>query len=447
MTLRVPHPWALLAGLVVAAAIATWFLPAGEYARREVEGRKLVDASSYHELPRTPAGVAEIFLAFPRGLQATAAIVFFIFLIGGTFGVLQATGALEAGIGAIVAGARGRAEIVLPLLVFVFAVGGGTIGMAEETLPFLPGLVILCRRLGYDEVIAGGIALAGAGAGFSGAFLNPFTVGVAHGIAGLPPFSGIGFRLVVWATLTLATVLYVGYAARHHRIPREEAPASAMGGGLDLRRALVLVALGAALTLVVVGSFRWGWGLLELSGLFLALAAAATAIGALGVDRAATSFVDGAASLAGAALVVGLARGVLVILDGAKATDAVLHALAGVVANLPGSVTVFGIYAVQVLLSYLVPSASGQAALSLPILLPLGELVGVTRQTSVLAYQFGDGFSNVFSPTSGFFMAGLALIGVPWPRWARFMAPLQAIWLTIGLFFLAVAHAIRFGPF
>lgn len=447
MTLRVPHPWALLFALVVAAAIATWFLPAGEYGRQEVAGRRLVDPASYRELPRQPAGVGEIFLAFPRGLQATAAIVFFIFLIGGTFGVLQATGALEAGIGAIVTGARGRSEVVLPLLVFVFAVGGGTMGMAEETLPFLPGLVILCRRLGYDEVIAGAIALGGSGAGFAGAFLNPFTVGVAHGIAGLPPFSGIGFRLVVWATLTIATMLYIGWAARRHRVPPEELAAGTAEAGLDARRSLVLLALLGTLCLVVVGSFRWGWGLLELSGLFLALAVLATFLGALGSERGATSFVDGAASLAGAALVVGLARGVLVILDGARATDAILHALAGAVASLPGWATAFGIYAVQVVLSYLVPSASGQAALSLPILLPLGELVGVTRQTSVLAYQFGDGFSNVFSPTSGFFMAGLALIGVSWPRWARFMAPLQLIWIALGLVFLAIAHAIRYGPF
>ena len=209
----------------------------------------------------------------------------------------------------------------------------------------------------------------------------------------------------------------------------------------------MLGALGTALALVVVGSFRWGWGLTELSGLWLALAVAAAALGGIGAERTATSFVDGAASLAGAALVVGLARGVLVIFDGARVTDAILHGLASAVANLPGWATAFGIYAVQVLLSYLVPSASGQAALSLPILVPLGELVGVTRQTSVLAYQFGDGFSNVFSPTSGFFMAGLALIGVPWPRWARFMAPLQLIWLAIGLVFLAIAHAIRLGPF
>jgi uncharacterized ion transporter superfamily protein YfcC len=447
LTFRVPHPWALLAALVVAAAIATWILPAGEYARRDAGGRSVVDAASYRELPVAPAGVEEVLLAFPRGLQATSSIVFFIFLIGGTFGVLQATGALEAGIGAIVAGARGRAAVVLPLLVFVFALGGGTIGMAEETLPFLPGLVILCRRLGYDEVIAGGIALAGSGAGFAGAFLNPFTVGVAHGIAGLPPFSGIGFRLVVWTTLTAATVAYVAFVARRHRVPVDESASASANERLDARRALVLGALGAALALVVVGSFRWGWGLTELSGLWLALAVAAAALARLGTERAATSFVDGAASLAGAALVVGLARGVLVIFDGARVTDAILHGLASAVASLPAWATAFGIYAVQVLLSYLVPSASGQAALSLPILVPLGELVGVTRQTSVLAYQFGDGFSNVFSPTSGFFMAGLALIGVPWPRWARFMAPLQLIWLAIGLVFLAIAHAIRLGPF
>ncbi len=446
MKLRVPHPFVLLFALVVLAAIATWFLPAGQYERHEVGGRSLVDPASYRELPRTPAGVREILLAYPRGLLATATIVFYIFLIGGAFGVLQATGALEAGIGAIVSAARGRGEVVLPLLVFVFALGGGTIGMAEETLPFLPGLVILARRLGYDEVIAGAVALAGAGAGFSGAFLNPFTIGVAHGITGLPLFSGVGFRLGVWAVLTLATMLYIGWAARRHRVPVEAAPPGA-AAGIGGRQLLALAALGVALVLVVVGSFRWGWGLLELAGLFIGVAIVAGIAAGLGGERIATSFLEGAAGLSGAALVVGLARGVLVILDTARTTDAILHALAGAVALLPSWATVFGIYVVQVLLSYFVPSASGQAALSLPILAPLGDLVGVTRQTSVLAYQFGDGFSNVFTPTSGYFMAGLALIGVPWTRWAKFMWPLQLLWLAIGLAALAIAHAIRFGPF
>ena len=169
--------------------------------------------------------------------------------------------------------------------------------------------------------------------------------------------------------------------------------------------------------------------------------------GGLGPDRSAESFVTGAQGFAGAALVVGLARGVLVIFDGAHVTDTILHGLVGIVTHLPSALTVLGIYGVQVMLSYVVPSGSGQAALSLPILAPLGDLVGVTRQTSVLAYQFGDGFSNVFTPTSGYFMAGLAMLRVPWTRWVRFLWSLQVLWLSLGLVFLLVAHAMRWGPF
>ena len=449
MRWRVPHSYALLFGLIVATALATWVLPSGTYERKSEGGRTLVVPSSYRELPRQPAGPLEVALAFPRGLAATAPIVFYILLIGGTFGVLQQTGALEAGIGAVVAGVGGRAERVLPALIVLFSIGGATMGMAEETLPFLPALVLLARRLGYDEVIGGAIALAGAGAGFAGAFLNPFTVGVGQGIAGLPLFSGIGYRMIVWAVLTAATVLYVGWAARRHRAgdPSAQAAVETAPLRLDRRRAAVLGALGLALAAVVVGALRWQWGLLELSALFVTLGVVAGALGGLGADGTSESFVAGAASMAGAALVVGLARGVLVVLDGARATDAVLQALSGAVEGMPAGATVFGIYGVQVALSYLVPSGSGQAALSLPILVPLADLVGITRQTSVLAYQFGDGFSNVFAPTSGYFMAGLALIGVPWTRWARFMAPLQAIWLALGLVFLAIAHALRWGPF
>jgi len=447
LRLRVPHTWALLFGLVALAAAATWVLPAGEFERREVGGRALVDAESFRPLPRTPAGFDDLLLAFPRGLAETAPIVFFIFLIGGAFGVLGATGALEAAIAGVVSAARGRAGLVLPSLTLLFALGGGSIGMAEETLPFLPGLVLLARRLGYDEVIGGAIALAGAGAGFAGAFLNPFTVGVAQGIAGLPLFSGLGFRLGVWASLSLATCLYLLWAARGHRLPADAVGVAAQAEPMGPRRALVLAALGATLALVVVGSLRWGWGLVELSGLFLALGVVAGAVGGLGVDRTAESFVAGAQSLAGAALVVGLARGILVVLDGARTTDAVLHELAQHVRGLPAGATVIGLYAVQVALNVVVPSGSGQAALSIPILAPLGDLVGVTRQTSVLAYQFGDGFSNVVTPTSGYFMAGLALIGVSWTRWMRFMLPLFGIWLLLGLGFLLLAHAVRLGPF
>jgi uncharacterized ion transporter superfamily protein YfcC len=446
--LRVPHTFVLLFLLIVAAAAATWLIPAGEYARVERDGRTLVDPGSYHRLEPQPAGLKEIVLAYPRGLAATAAIVFYIFLIGGAFGVITATGAVDAAIGYAVRAARGRGPWVVALLMLLFAIGGGTIGMAEETLPFLPALVILAKRLGYDETTGAAIALVGAGAGFSGAFLNPFTVGVGQGIAGLPLFSGMGYRVIVWAVVTAIAMVYVlRYAAKVRKdvaAAAEENDADATPG---LRQKLVLVALLAGLALVVVGALYWEWGILELAGLFVGLAVVAGLVGGLGADATAEKFLEGAAGIAGGALVVGLARGVLVVFDGARVTDTILHAMAGVVQGLPAQVSILGIYAVQVLLSYLVPSGSGQAALSLPILVPLADLVGVTRQTSVLAYQFGDGFSNIFTPTQGYFMAGLALAGIPWTRWAKFLWPLQLMWLVAGLALLLIAHAIHWGPF
>ena len=448
MKLRVPHTYALLFGLVVVAAIASHWIPAGEYEREEVGGREVVLPDSYQRVDGHPAGLTDVFLAYPKGLMETAHIVFFIFIIGGAFGVVNATSAVEASIRGIVRLCRGRGEWVVGVLVVLFSLAGATIGMAEETLVFLPGLVILAKRLGYDEITAGAIALVGAGAGFSSAFLNPFTVGVAQGIAGLPLFSGFAYRLCIWFVITSTTVAFVLLYARRVRV------IPAVTGGQDegpnpvgIRQRLVLSLLLAAILTVVVGALRWQWGILELSGLFISLAVLAGLAGGLGASGTGQRFLEGASAIAGGALVVGLARGILVIFDGANVTDTILHAMASSVHELPASISVVGIYVVQVLLNFLVPSGSGQAALSIPILAPLGDLVGVTRQTTVLAYQFGDGFSNVLTPTQGYFMAGLALIGVRWEQWVRFIWPLQLIWIATGLIFLLIAHAVQWGPF
>jgi uncharacterized ion transporter superfamily protein YfcC len=342
--------------------------------------------------------------------------------------------------------------VVIVVLVVLFSLGGATIGMAEETLVFLPALVVLARRLGYDEITAGAIGLVGAGAGFSGAFLNPFTVGVAQDIAGLPVFSGLVFRLVVWAIITTITAFYVVLWSRRRKSQTaadDQASQETSAGSFSLgfNGWLVLAVLLGALAAVVVGATSWGWGIFELSGLFVAVAILAGLLGGLGANRTAEQFVEGAAAIAGGALVVGLARGVLVIFEGASVTDTILYAMASAVQNLPADVSIAGIYAIQVFLNFLVPSGSGQAALSIPILAPLADLVGVTRQTTVLAYQFGDGFTNVFTPTQGYFMAGLALIKVPWERWVKFIWPLQCIWIGTGLVLLLISHWMNWGPF
>src|SRR5262245_25363978 len=203
MRLRVPHTYVLLFSLLLLAAVSTHFIPAGIYNRLEKNGRQIVDPDSYHHVAPNPAGLEEVSMAFPTGLLDVAPIVFYIFIVGGAFGVIAGTGAVDAGIHAIMRSAGKYEKAIVPGLTFLFALGGGTFGMAEETLPFLPALVLLSRSLGYDSIVGGAIALAGANAGFSAAFLNPFTVGVAQGIAGLPLFSGIEFRLVVWLVMSL----------------------------------------------------------------------------------------------------------------------------------------------------------------------------------------------------------------------------------------------------
>jgi uncharacterized ion transporter superfamily protein YfcC len=452
MKLRVPHTYALLFGLIVLAAFATHWIPAGTFDRVELQGREIVEPESFHHVEASPAGVSEVFLAFPRGLLETAHIVFYIFLIGGAFSVVNATGAIEAMIHAVVRACRGNGEAVIAVLIVLFSLGGATIGMAEETLVFLPALVVLTKRLGYDNITAGAIGLVGAGVGFAGAFLNPFTVGVAQDIAGLPVFSGLGYRLVVWAILTSLTVMYVVWWSRRRKSSpaTDDQPSPAAPDGpssLDLRGWSVLAVLLGALAAVVVGAMSWGWGIFELSGLFVAVAVLAGLLGGLGANGTAERFVEGAAAIAGGALVVGLARGVLVIFDAASVTDTILFAMASAVRNLPADISIAGIYGIQVLLNFLVPSGSGQAALSIPILAPLADLVGVSRPTTVLAYQFGDGFTNVFTPTQGYFMAGLALIKVRWEEWVKFIWPLQCIWIGTGLVLLLISHWMNWGPF
>jgi uncharacterized ion transporter superfamily protein YfcC len=459
MKLRVPHTYVLLFTLLLIAAASTYFIPAGEYNRLEKDGRKIVDPNSYHLVAPNPAGLDDVFMAFPNGLLEVAHIVFYIFIVGGAFGVITGTGAIEAGINLIVRRVGKYRGAVVPMLTLVFAIGGGSFGMAEETLPFLPALVVLSRSLGYDSLTAGAIALAGANAGFGAAVLNPFTIGVAQGIAGLPLFSGFEYRTAIWLVMTIVTIIYVSRYARRIKISPESSPVYAIDqqrspvqtdftpARLSRQQATALLLSAIAFGFLIVGAMKWGWGINELSGLFLALAILSGPLGGLSLNATAEKFIEGAASLTGGALVVGLARGTLVVLSNAHVIDTIMMELSNLVKHLPSEVSVIGIYLVQVLLSIIVPSGGGQAALSIPILAPLSDLLGVTRQTMVLAYQFGDGFTNIFTPTQGYFMAGLALLKIPWNIWARWLFPLLCIWWGIGLIALLVAHAITWGPF
>ena len=457
---QVPHVYVILLVVVAICAILTYVAPAGEYARVEGPGdRMVVDASSFTYVDQTPVNLFGFLLSVPKGMAETAEIIFFIFIVGGSFAVVQATGAIEAGIGRITKTMAGKERLVIPIVMILFSLGGSVFGMAEETLPFIPIMVTLAIALGFDSLTGAAIVLVGAGAGFAGAFMNPFTVGVAQGIAELPYLSGMGFRIGMYFAMIILTVVFVFlYAGKVKRNPEKSLMYDidkTRNDVLDLSvlkeftiyHKLVLLVVAGTIALLVFGVIKYGWYIQEISALFLGMAIVSGIIGKLGLNGTAENLLIGMASLAGGALVVGFARAILVVLSEGHILDTLLFSISSTVAHLPSALTALGMYIFQCLLNYIVPSGSGQAAVSMPIMAPLADLVGVTRQTAVIAYQLGDGISNIFTPTSGYFMAGLALAKIPWDKWAKWILPLILLQYLLGAVLVTIAHAVQLGPF
>lgn len=456
--LTMPHTFVLLFCIAIFAGLLTYVIPAGSYDRVDFNGREIVDATTFHSVDPSPTTLFQVLKAFPKGLEQAAAIVFFIFIVGGSFFVVQKSGAIDAGIAAAVRKTSKRGILIIPLLSIIFAFGGGVYGMAEECLPFIPALVILCVSLGYDSITGAAIALVATCAGFSGAFLNPFTVGVAQGIAELPLFSGLGYRLIVFGVMVTITIVFLLMYCNKIKKNPEKSPVYEIDKARDIKidinntefngtHKLILITVLVTFGLLVFGVLKYKWYIQEISGLFFGMAIVVGIISRRGLNQLAEDFLEGCAMLAYGALIVGLARGILVIFTDANVIDTIIHAMANTIQGLPTVVSSLGIYVVQIIISTFVPSGSGMAALTMPILAPLGDIVGVTRQTTVLAFQFADGFTNVLTPLSGYFMAGLALAGIPYQKWIKWIFPLAIIWWVAGAIFVVIAHLINYGPF
>lgn len=455
----VPHVYILLLTLILISCILTYIIPAGQYDMMTVGNRDVVDGTTFHAVEQSPASVMSFLTAVPRGLQESAQIIFFIFIIGGAFAVLQETRAIEAGIGKLIQIMKGKTIIIIPILMVLFSLGGAIFGMSEETIPFIPIFVSLCVAMGYDSVTGAAIVFCGAGAGFAGAFINPFTLQVAQGIAGLPLLSGMWFRIIVYTVLVIVAVAYVmRYAARvrenpllspMHDFDRERTDSIDLNnlqpfGGAE--KAILLIFFGT-IVLLIFGVIVFGWYMDEIAGLFLGMSMLVAIVAKMGVNNYAGVFAKGMGEIASGALVVGFARGILVILTEGSILHTILYGAAAALGAMPAIISAVGMYVFQCLLNFIVPSGSGQAAVSIPIMAPLGDLVGVTRQTACLAFQLGDGISNIFTPTSGYFMAGLALARIPWAKWAKWILPLIGLEYLLGALFVVTAQLIGFGPF
>ncbi|MGO1523528.1 MAG: YfcC family protein [Nesterenkonia sp.] len=450
--LAVPHVYAIIFGLMLVAAAATYIVPAGSFDRVENEaGQEVVVDGSYQTVESSPAGLMDILTSVHAGMVEAAPIIFFIFIVGGSFGVFRATGTADAAVSRIAEKTKGREIIVIPLLMTFFAIGGAIFGLAEETIPYILIVTPLAIMLGYDSLVGAAIVLVGAASGFAAAFMNPFTIGVAQEISGLPIFSGLVPRLVFWAIFVSVGIAYVTwYAVRvrknPHRSPMynedrertdiEPAEAAPMGP----RHIANVVVLLLTISILAGGVMLYGWYIPEISGLFLAMGLVMALIGGLGFTETAEAFIDGFLAMTMGALVIGLAYAVLTIMQNGNIMDTMINSMANSVSQLPTELSALGMYGAQSLTNFAVPSGSGQAALTMPIMAPLSDLVGVDRQTAVLAFQFGDGISNIFTPTSGYFMAALAAAGVSWVKWIQWIWPLLLMWYALGGVFVLVAH-------
>ena len=455
---QTPHTFVILVALIVIAAIATYFVPAGEFVRYDdpVTGRTLVESGSYHTLDPRPFSFLKIPGAVYRALVDASDIVTFLLIIGGAFELVNETGAIHAMCKRLSKSFKGRELLVIPLFLTLFSIFGTTMGMSTEVAIFVPIGITLAHSLGLDKVTGTTMIALGAATGFTAGLLNPFSVGVAQDIAQVPLFSGIGYRAFILVVLLITDTIYISwYAIRVKKHPEksiiygepedDEFIVDNTGDDTMTRRqAAVLVILFASFALLIYGLMCWGWYFEEMAAVFLTMGVACGFVNGFGPNKVASVFGQGAKGIVVGALIVGIARGIEVVLSDAMVIDTVINAAANLVSGIPQSIQCVGMFLAQTIVSFLVTSGSGQAAITMPLMTPVADLVGISRQTAVLAFQLGDGFSNSILPTSSSLMGYLVVSKIPYSKWLKFMIPLFLIWTGLGCLFMLGAIAIGY---
>ncbi len=452
MKVRFPHPLVLLVGGIVVAMILTWVVPAGQYERHKdpATGESVVTDKTYHSVERHPVGPFGATVSISNGLIKAADIVFFVFLVGGALTVVEKTGAFRRAIDVLADRLANRRALVIPVVCIVFAAGGALENLQEEIVAMVPVLLILCRRLGYDSLTAAAMSIGAASVGSAFSPVNPFQAVLAQNLANLPPSSGAGYRTVF---LLLALGLWIGGTMRHAARSRlsepQENPGDTLSAGVATgtaggrQTAAILALVGVAFAVFIYGALHLEWKFDKLAAVFFLMGVAAGVIGRLGVNGTAEAFVEGFRSMAFAAILIGFARAIFVVLDEGQVVDTLVFALFTPLGHLPVMVSAAGMMAVQTLLHFPVPSVSGQAVLTLPVLLPLADLLGLSRQVVVLAYQYGAGICELITPTNAALVAILGASRVRFEEWLRFVFPLYLALVALGLG--AVLLAIGIG--
>lgn len=447
MTRRIgfPHPLILLLGCVAIAAALTWVVPAGAYDRRDdpATGRAVVVAGTYHPVDQAPVGAFEALVAVPKGLIDAASVIFLVFLSGGAFTVVDRTGALRRLVDVLARRLKDRGVLVIPVVGLAFAAGGALMQMSEELVAFAPLMLLICASLGLPPLMAVATSLGTAAIAAAFSPVDPFMVTIAQKVAQVPVGSGWQFRTVI---LTIATAYWLWsitrYAARHSRPPVAAATGDERDSLPTRRHLSVLAVVALTFLFFVIGAQQWGWDFDRLATLFLIMGLVSGVIGGLGVSGTADAMIAGARDMTFSAVLIGVARGIYVVLDQGHIVDSLVHAIVMPLEGLPVTLAALGMFAAQALIHIAVPSTSGQAVLTMPILAPVSDLIGLSRQVTVLAYQLGNGTFDLLFPTNGPLLALLAVSGVRFDDWFKWALPRCLILATFGCLAIVIAVAI-----
>lgn len=437
--LRLPHPIILLLGAIVVAAALTWVLPAGEYERRDdpATGRRVAVPGTYHRVEAAPVGPFRAVMAVPRGFAAGIDVVMTILIVGAAWVIVDRLGTLRVLVGALVRRFTGRGLLAIPLVALFFTMGGALENMQEEIIPLIPVLILLGRGIGVDALTVVAMSVGAAMVGSAFGPTNPFQAGIALKLAELPPLSSGGIRVLM---LAVGYAIWVAWTMRYAmRNPQSVEAVVADGRELSRRDWAIIACVLLPLAAYLYGVMRLGWGFDELSAAFLIGGVTAGLIGGLGPTGTVRTFLDGMQVMLPAASLVALARSISLVLTDGRVIDTILHTLATPLGQVPAIATGVLMIPVHALIHIPVSSVSGQAALTMPIFIPLGDLVGLSRQAVVFAYQTGAGLMEMLTPTNGALMAVLLAADVPFSRWVRFAVVGALLLVPVGLVAILVS--------
>ncbi|KXZ38878.1 Uncharacterized membrane protein YfcC, ion transporter superfamily [Alkalithermobacter thermoalcaliphilus JW-YL-7 = DSM 7308] len=468
---KMPSAYTILFSIIIVVALLTWIVPAGQYDYVDpTASKKEPIPGTYHLVEASPQGISDILMAPVNGFYDAKDVALFVIIIGGFLGVVMKTGAIDAGIAAITAKLKGREKWMIPVLMIFFGIGGSTFGMAEETIAFYPLLLPVFIAAGYDSLTAVGTILLGAGAGVLGSTVNPFATGIASGFAGISLGQGIGIRLLVLVLAETAAIIYVmRYAEKVKKDPSKSLVYDMMEDNkrhfvnqntrsefpeLNSKRKLILALFALTFAVMIFGvipfedlgitfvpTLWWWFG--ELTTLFLVAAIVIGLVYGMNEDELISSFVGGARDLLGVALIIGLSRGITIIMNAGKITDTILSIGEQALTGVGSFAFIILTYLFYIPLAFLIPSTSGLATLSMPIMAPLGDFAGVSRDLVITAYQSASGTVNLLTPTSAVVMGALAIARVPYDKWLKFV--FKFLLVVIAIVITALSLGILLG--